>query len=263
MPVVVASPPRVLRVGEPTHELALTSAMVRDAARLVRPGRGRVSYVLEEVDLSRGRPDVVIVVLSRNGFDRFGREGLRLPHPTAARVLDEELDERSWGVAPTYGRRLLRQLRELGWTHTRARRAADLVVDSLAVEAKMADWHRGIRQIASFRSEVHRSALLLPTHRTQRVRESSLSFYGAGLLSESSGRVKWERPAVVGQPTIASRLWLLESMLRAHKPLGSEPFGGLKNVHRFAVGPDASTIGRRQNHAAVRQGTEQGVSSVE
>lgn len=243
--VAAVDPTRVLRVGEPTHERALTSAMIRDAARLVPPGRGRVSFVLEEVDLPRGRPDVVVVVTSPNGFECHRRAGLRLSHPTAARLLDEELDERSWGVSPTYGRRLLRELQDQGWTHARARRAADLVVDSLAVEAKMADWNRGIRQIASFRSEVHRSALLLPSSKTQRARETALDFYGAGLLSERDGRVEWRRPAAVSQPAIASRLWLLEMMLRVQPAPHLEALRGPEEVQCLSVGAGARAIGGR------------------
>lgn len=55
------------RVGSPKRETHLTAATVEQAANR-SPGLGRVLLCLTEVELGVGRPDVLLVTMSKNGL---------------------------------------------------------------------------------------------------------------------------------------------------------------------------------------------------
>jgi hypothetical protein len=118
------------------------------------------------------------------------------------------------GVTATYGRQLQSRIRTAGWTESQASAVSALIVDSIAIEAKMKDWRRALRQIAAFRAYAHRAALLVPKAVGARVQVIGLDVYQSGLLVESGGRVDWERPASRREVDPATRAWLVELLLR-------------------------------------------------
>lgn len=202
------------RVGVPTHELVLTRALAASIGRLFPPGSGRTTFVILEPEIGRGRPDAIAVQISTSGLLAVQREGLRLPHLTASRAASASGDAASFGVTGPYGRHLQAKIRTAGWTERRAASVANLVVDSLAVEAKVKDWRRAMRQVASFRRYAHRAALLLPDNVASRVDEETLNVYETGLLSEHDGRVSWARAAPRLPIDPAASTWLVELLVR-------------------------------------------------
>jgi hypothetical protein len=132
---------------------------------------------------------------------------------TAALTLGTETDEIGAGITNDYARKVQRRLDHLGWNEHKLR-LANLVHDSISIEAKMDDWRRAIRQASKFQLLTHRSALLLPDGVAERVSRAALEFYGLGVLSVSGTAVEWQREAPKRVPAIAARLWLLELLLR-------------------------------------------------
>ncbi|GAB3077628.1 hypothetical protein GCM10027080_24660 [Pedococcus soli] len=202
------------RVGEPTHELALTRALGSSIGELFRPGPGRTTYIIFEPEVGRGRPDAIAVQISAFALGALRREGLRLPHLTASRAALASDETDGFGVTGAYGRQLRTRIRTAGWTERRATSVSNLIVDSLAVEAKMKDWRRALRQVAAFRPYAHRAALLVPQSLTARVDPVGLDVYQAGLLREDHGQVAWERSAPRREIDPAASAWLVELLVR-------------------------------------------------
>jgi hypothetical protein len=200
-------------VGVPTHELALMSALARDMWRLDRPGPGRVNFVLFEAEVGAGRPDAVVLTVSRNSLEKFRATGLRIPTPTASRALTDTADS-SLGISVQYARSLRRRLEAEGWTSREFQQGAAIIHDSLAIEAKVSDWSRALRQVAKFQPTTHRSAILMPEMAATRVPRPTIEKNGIGLLAESHGRTEWMTPAVGQDLSPQRRLWLLELLLR-------------------------------------------------
>lgn len=103
---------------------------------------------------------------------------------------------------------------ESGWSAREITAAAALVHDSLAIEAKLRDWRRAVRQAAKFSPLVARSALLLPGTAAE-PQATSLDFYSLGLLeADPRARVRWVKSAPPQDLPAYARLWLLELLAR-------------------------------------------------
>ena len=207
-------PPTSRRVGQPTHERALTDALASSIARLFPSGPGRSTYIIFEPELGRGRPDAIAVHVSSAALAAVMRQGLRLPHLTASRAALAVDHTDGLGVTGTYGRALRSRIRTAGWTESRASAVSGLVVDSLAIEAKMKDWRRALRQVAAFRAYAHRAALLVPESVADRVEPVGLDVYQAGLLVELAGQAEWRREAPRQDLDPAASAWLVELLMR-------------------------------------------------
>ena len=202
------------RVGIPIHERQLTEAFLQNLPSVVRPGAGRSIYVLEEVDLGAGRPDVVVLTISSAAFESFRRTGLRLPSPLAARALDLGIGSGDLGASVSHVNSIRRELRQAGWFDVDLDRIVASVHDSLAVEAKMKDWKQAVRQVGRFRSHFRRSAVLMPKRPITDDMLRSIGFYGFGLLFRDGDQMYWEQAATEQGPPGTSSVWLLELLLR-------------------------------------------------
>lgn len=201
------------RVGQPTHELRLIYSLERNLWRLCRPGKGRVSYVLFEPEVGAGRPDAIVITVSKGALERFRATGLRVPTPSATRALTDT-DEMALGLSPQYVRALRRQLSLSGWSPREFDRAARIVNDSLAIEAKISDWRRALQQVVKFQVTAHQAAILMPAQAATRLPGPTLEKYGIGLIAEAEGKSEWSvSPRRYELPEF-SRVWLLELLLR-------------------------------------------------
>lgn len=202
------------RVGVPVQELRLTQALERQVPTVVRPGAGRSVYLLQEVDLGAGRPDLVLLTISSTALATYRRSGLRITSPAAARVLDPAISLEHAGVTLSTARGMRRDLLAQGWRPNDVDRLATLVHDSLAIEAKMKDWKQALRQVSKFRRFFHRSAVLMPKRTVAPEFNSILDTYGCGLILEREQRLSWQRDAAFVSSPRWARLWLLELLLR-------------------------------------------------
>jgi hypothetical protein len=200
-------------VGLPIHEARLTDAFVRDADKLMPPGPGRSLYLMLEPRVGRGRPDILILAVSSSGLLSYLRKSSRLATFTEAQVISGDVDE-PIGVSASYAKDLRARVQTADWNDSQLLQARNLVHDSLAVEAKMADWRRAVRQVARFRPMAHRTAILMPEEVTTRVDRRTLSVYESGLIAASDHRLSWLRGAPKRPLGDAQKLWLLELLHR-------------------------------------------------
>lgn len=197
-------------VGVPTHELVLHDALDRQFSRMFKPGAGRSVFLLSEPELGFGRPDALLVTLSVASLNTFLRRGLRLPSLNAAKSLAGA----GTSLTDKHARALARQLERAGWSGRTLKDAGGLITDSLAVEAKLAEWRRAIRQAAGYRIGAGRSAVLLPARVGALVEERNLASHGVGLMVEDRGRIEWKVPAPRAEIGLSHRAWLLELLIR-------------------------------------------------
>ena len=202
------------RVGVPVKEGLLVDTAIRRLPKLFPPGPGRSLYVLLEPEIGAGRPDILALHVSSNGLAAHLSHRPRIPHSTAAKALHTASEDESFGVNREYGRRLRRSMVDSGWTPKEISDAARLVRDSLAIEAKLRDWRRAVRQAAKFSPLVARSALLMPQGLPVDA-ELSLDFYRLGLLEAGPrSSVRWSHPSPRQDLAPFARLWLLELLAR-------------------------------------------------
>lgn len=197
-------------VGSPIHEIALHDAIANRALSILRPGPGRSLYLLVEPELGFGRPDAILLVLSATALATFRQRQLRLPSLTAARSLGEE----SHGVTVDHARALSRALRQAGWDDSALRVSGNMIHDALAIEAKMSEWRRAIRQATAYRLGTGRSAVLLPEPVARRVDQRNLAVHGVGLLAQSHNALEWITESPRREISMSSRAWLVELLLR-------------------------------------------------
>jgi len=210
------------RIGVPRAEKALTEALIQEQSRLMRPGPGRSRVFIAEVGLGVGRPDALLISISLTGLIARKEVGLRLPNLSHARVLDSIRAGRGSRYSKGHERLLTGELLELGWINRRGEINAtpNLIHQSLLVEAKIADWRTGIRQLSRARWAAEHAALLLPREAQHRVPRATLKHNRIGLLSETNGSIKWQiRPPRKTMPWFAS-IWLTELAIRAHEAGG-------------------------------------------
>ncbi len=209
------STPTLRRVGVPIHERLLTDAFQSELHSITRSGPGRSIFVIEEAALGAGRPDLILLTISTTGLDRFRALDLRLASPVAAKSLDPTLNRDDLGVSRSYAAELRRDLDRQGWLNVDSTRLSRLVYDSLAIEAKVKDWRSAVRQVAKFRRQFHRSAVLMPERLMPPESMRALEFYGCGLLFQrGAAEFGWERLPTMSAPPEWARLWLLELLVR-------------------------------------------------
>ena len=197
-------------VGVPIHEVVLHELLAKNHFTVLRPGSGRKTYFLAEPELAFGRPDAIVLSMSPNALLKFRTRGLRIPTLASAQCLASE----GTNVSKSHAHRLTREMRTMGWNPDLLRVAADLVVDAIAIEAKVSDWRRGIRQATTYRVGVGRSALLVPQRIEHLVSESNLIAHEVGLLVERGSRIAWVRQAPPTHTMTSQRAWLVELLLR-------------------------------------------------
>lgn len=203
------------RVGVPIEEQVLVDAFLRRSQHFFRPGPGRSTFVLEEPDLGgSGRPDLVFVAIAPGALRKYVESGLRIGSQAYARALDPSLSADDLGVSTSYASALRRSLANQGWSDVAPERIASAVADTLAVEAKIRDWKRAVNQVSKFRRHFHQSAILMPERPLPADTYRSLDFYGCGLVFRDGDEFTWERTPGAGVPSMSSRLWLLELIVR-------------------------------------------------
>lgn len=197
-------------VGIPSHELALHEALDRQVPNLFPPGKGRSVFIVREPELGFGRPDAIILTISATALQSFMNTGLRLPSLNAARSLSGEASN----VTIKYARTLARDVERSGWSHRALARSASMVTDSVAVEAKISEWRRAIRQATGYRVGTSRAAILVPARVGALVERRNLESHGIGLLTEQFRRIQWSVEAPPSEISICHRAWLIELLLR-------------------------------------------------
>lgn len=200
-------------VGVPIHEARLTEAFAQDAHNLMPPGPGRSLHLLVEPRIGRGRPDMLLLAISPSGLVSYLRKSNRLATFTEAQVISGDVDE-PVGVSTSYARDLRTKMQAANWKESQLVHARNLVHDSLAVEAKMSDWRRAVRQVARFGPMAHRTAILMPENVAARVDLPTLGVYESGLIAMSGDRLSWVRTAPNRTLGDAQKLWLLELLHR-------------------------------------------------
>ena len=203
------------RVGVPIHERRLTDSFLNQVPTVFRPGVGRSNFVLQEVELGAGRPDLVIVTMSPTAFAAFRSSGLRLSSPAAARAVDLTTPLDKLGISRGYATALRKQLASDGWFDVDPQKVASIVTDSIAIEAKIADWRSAVRQVAKFRRHFHRSAILMPWRHMPPETAQPLAVYECGLIFQDGDSFNWDREARRVEPSVSSMLWLLELAMRS------------------------------------------------
>jgi hypothetical protein len=190
-------------VGQAIHELALTEALSKASARLLPPGNGRSVIVIPEVAIGRGRPDILVIVVSVASLHSYLASGLQVQTLREARALvtDPIRSSPVKGAGRT-------------WTESDIKRFSKSVFDSLAVEAKMKDWKQAIRQASRFRHLAHRAAIMLPDDSVLGRAEPYLRTYDLGFIGLAKRRPFWFLSAGKTQLHPGHALWLLELAAR-------------------------------------------------
>lgn len=200
--------PTTRSVGKAIHELVLTDALSRSSSRLLPPGPGRSVVVIPEVAIGRGRPDILVVVVSKTALNAYLASGLRVETLTQARALAAGAGDsvaRGGKAAKKTGR---------AWTDADVKRYSTSVFDSLAVEAKLKDWKQAIRQASRFRHLAHRAAIMLPDDAALTRVSPYLHTYDLGFIGFSRSRPVWCVSANKSELRPGASLWLLELAAR-------------------------------------------------
>lgn len=219
LPYPTELPSKLFRVGVPRHETRLTDALRAEVRGLIRPGPGRQLVLVVEPEMPVGRPDLVVIAVSRRAVEFRRARGLRLSTASEARVLAAAVDPRSpSGLSGGSEREIRGRLADRGWLSANGLPAASVesrVNDSLIVEAKVSNWRRAVSQLARTRDAAHRSAIALPTERLGAVQRPYLKKSGLGLLAvDECGVVTWKRSSPRRPLSLAADLWLVELAIR-------------------------------------------------
>lgn len=200
--------PTTRNVGKAIHEVVLTDALSRSPSRILPPGPGRSVVVIPEVAIGRGRPDILVVVVSKTALNAYLASGLRIETLTQARALVAEAGAsvaRDGKLGKKTGR---------AWTDADVKRYSTSVFDSLAVEAKLKDWKQAIRQASRFRHLAHRAAIMLPDGGALTRVTPYLQTYDLGFIALSRSRPVWRVSANKRELRPGTTLWLLELAAR-------------------------------------------------
>ena len=197
------------RVGQPTHETALTESLIRHAPRVLSPGSGRSLVVIPEATIGRGRPDALIIVVSKASVTSYISSGLSIRTLTHAHALASTFAESSDQVYKKMNS---------AWTAATFQRFSIAVVDSLAVEAKIKDWKQAVRQASRFKHLTNRAAIMLPGTSIMIRAEPYLKAYDLGYIDFKKDTPVWGLTANKSQLKPANALWLLELAARELRP---------------------------------------------
>jgi hypothetical protein len=225
---------RVLSVGTPGAEAMLTTAAARSAKDLLSPGAGRSLFLLTEVEIGIGRPDLLLLTASSRAVLARAAHGLRLQNWVEARVLGSWLTGNEMtGVSREHAASVAKRLQGRGWTLARAERGVPLVADSLLIEAKVSSWKSGLAQLARTRRMAQRSALLLPQTANRLVERQRLERGSVGLLVFDPGSgIRWQKKAPSRAISPAARLWLGELAIRALENRRVQTLSSVRNASR-------------------------------
>lgn len=213
-------------MGVATHEVAVVRSVLRALPELIRPGRGRRLFILEEVELGLGRPDVMAIVAHPFSLTHRADLGLRLRSLTEAQVLAATILDVPAGVSPGHRANIKRALSDRGWMAPASRRLAmtTSVSSAMIVEAKVSDWKCGLVQLARTRDYCTHSVLALPAHRLRLVPDRIVDRQGFGLLAnDEEGSVLWCRRPRTRSLTLGASLWLTELAIRGLRDAGGRP----------------------------------------
>lgn len=187
------------------------------------------SVVLQEVVLPTGIPDAIAVLLRRGdvAFARerlgLGRDDLRLfQHIASVRqtTVDDLVLALRWGVTDL--RRAVAALEAAGLVtettrRVRARSLADVFLahQIIAIEAKMTDWQRALRQAIGNTWFASHSYILLPDRPSQREVTAEAARFGIGVLTFDGQETRIRLRAVARKLPASYGSWLVhESALR-------------------------------------------------
>lgn len=208
-PLLLAPPPRTRRrLGVPKAEGVLQRAVVDLTEQLVTtPGEGQRLIVAEEVRLPFGRPDVMAAVVDVHLWHRRRKLGIRpctAPLPLRVAQLLAQLGGRAnvSEILHAVGtnelaraRDSLRLLTGLGWIRRQGESAilravpGEAVSRITAIETKLNNWPRAVRQAQSWEGRVDTVWLAFPTsYMTRFPRTRELRRFG--LISVSDGTAK-------------------------------------------------------------------------
>jgi hypothetical protein len=174
--------------------------------------------VLPEVELGVGRPDALLIAVSRRAINARRRRGLRIRTLAEAEILGAWFDDAPCRHSKSHVRSTLARARANGWIQDASSRRANvgLVGDSMLIEAKVSDWRTGINQLARARFGAHRAVLAMPEGSTHRPSRPALEKNRVGLAAvRGDGGVAWVRQPKRRQLSSAADLWLVELVMRA------------------------------------------------
>lgn len=197
-------------VGIPKHETVLHDALKQQFGMLFPPGSGRSTFIIPEPDLGFGRPDALLVTIAPRGLEAFRNQNLRLSSLNAAKSIIGF----PGNLSGSYSRALVKDLERAGWTDKALIAAGQLIHDSLAVEAKLNDWRRAIRQASAYRVGAGRASILVPVRVSKLVNPRNLDIHQIGLLADNGQEIAWRLDAPRANISISHRAWLLELLLR-------------------------------------------------
>jgi len=203
-------------IGVPKAERELTEAAVLDARLLLRPGSGRSLLVLSEVQLGIGRPDLLLLSVSRRALEARARAELRLANLTEARVLAALNNGGASGHSAGHVRTVGTRLQETGWIRSSGEvtPVRSTIGDSMLIEAKTGDWRTGLQQLTRNRWASHFSALLMPVESQRRVPRRSLRHNHLGLLVLNGRGLRWQIKPPRSSLSWLADVWLTELAIR-------------------------------------------------
>jgi hypothetical protein len=227
--------PRVLasvrqRAGrrfEPVHELELEPDALSAARSL--PGAHRGLVVLREMTGPYGVPDLVAVV----GSPSLMRQRRRLPVPPLLNQVDAGVVA---AAAPRAGRRVETLARRVGWPVESVRRRLPGLVKTgalvpiaresfvrpaalqpvgrlYAIETKVKDWRRALRQARTYNLWCDSYVLVMPSLSSGSLLTllAEVSQDGAGLIIDGA----WVQRPLLGKSSAAQKLWGSEHLFAA------------------------------------------------
>ncbi len=211
-------------VGIARGELEIQDAIYQSASLLFPPGAGRSTFTMREVISRDGRIDVLILVASTRAVMwaaehaiRFGTErqcqaaALSLHDNVAS---DTRFVASTLGVSRSHASSLLRSVEQLVDDERILLRQSQVIVGSLAVEAKVSDWIGGLRQTERYRGMVSQTSIGLPAQFVARVPTAVTRQTGTGLIAVDDQSASWSRLPATRRISAGASMWLLELLLR-------------------------------------------------
>lgn len=211
--------PAASSVGVPVDELSVTHALARQASAILPPRRGFGLFVFAELNSDHGRPDMALIAMSPSALRARLRQGMRLNTASEARVLAALWSGRDTRYTDSHVRSIRARLADCGWPLGEDDATPDkyrIVRESIVIEAKVADWRSGVRQLARSRWMANRLALAVPKDSVSRIGQRTLNMYKMGLIATSAdGSVVSVRKGRRQKLSLAGDLWLSELGIRA------------------------------------------------
>ena len=212
-------------VGIPVDEVVITEAVIAQHRRLMPPGRGYQTFVLEQAQTTEGRPDIIFVVASPRSIRWYTRSVPRLKSKAECEVISTMMTQRlastpsavsaRLGVSERYVASVMRDMQQRGMTVDVAERISKIVRNSLVIEAKVRDWRRAIWQAHRFSGMMDMVAIAMPKDAKALIDSAYLQRIGTGLLCVDGDKTEWSvRPAKLNV-SVGSRLWLTELVARS------------------------------------------------